>query len=235
MLLSIVIPCLNDAENLQRCLTELAPLRRSDVEVIVVDGGSTDSSVAVARSAADRVIESDPGRARQMNEGARGARGQWLLFLHVDTQLPDDIAHWLDGLSLTAGDWGFFTLHLSGRQRVFRWIEIMISWRSRLTSIATGDQCLFVKRSLFEMLNGFAVIALMEDIELSTRLKKRAHPRVWRSPVTTSSRRWEENGIVATILLMWLLRLAYFFGVSPLRLHRWYYRDHCGREVRDSE
>ncbi len=154
-----------------------------------------------------------------MNAGEAVAKGQWLLFLHVDTRLPDDPFPFL----CATNPWGFYAVKLSGKQRCFRIIEWMITWRSRLTGVATGDQCLFVQRALFEQLQGFADIHLMEDVELSKRLRKKRQPLCIRNPVNTSSRRWERHGIIRTVLLMWYLRLLYVCGVLPHHLVRQYY------------
>lgn len=235
MLLSIIIPCLNEQSNVQACLQQLQRLRSRGVELIVVDGGSKDSTVEFARPWADEVLTSSRGRAVQMNLGARRAIGEWLLFLHTDTELPKDFSQWLDQLDSVVGCWGFFPLRLSGGQLAFRIIETAICWRSRLTSIATGDQCQFVRRKVFERQRGFKDIPLMEDIELSGRLRRESKPAVWCSPVTTSSRRWLQNGIVSTVLLMWCLRIAFFVGVSPACLYRWYYqRGHSSLTTEES-
>ena len=231
-LLSVVVPCLNEQSNIVSCLQKLQRYRvggaatetRLGLEIIVVDGGSTDNTCELARRHADCVMTTPAGRARQMNAGAAVARGQWLLFLHTDTQLPENVGDWLNKLISTAKLWGFFELRLSGGHPFFRVIERAICWRARLSRVATGDQCQFVRRSVFAQLQGFAALPLMEDIELSRRLRKLSSPLIWRSPVCTSSRRWERDGILTTVLLMWWLRLAFFMGVSPSRLHRMYYR-----------
>lgn len=232
--LSIVIPVLNEAENIEQSLKAVRALCGNGVELIVVDGGSADGTAAIARSLADAVVTTSRGRARQMNAGAMLARGRFLLFLHVDTQLPETlpalVEQWVSNNTL----WGFFPARLSGRQFAFRLIERSMSWRSRLTGIGTGDQCLFVQRSLFQQAGGFAEQPLMEDIECSRRLKKYARPQVQKALVTTDSRRWEHHGIARTVLLMWRLRLAYFFGASPEALVKRYYpgRSHTQREER---
>lgn len=221
--LSIVIPCRNEAASIEHYLVSLQSLRQAGVEIILVDGGSSDKTCELAASLVDQLISTEPGRAQQMNCGAAQARGEWLLFLHCDTLLPDDIDKWREQLTVVKDDWGFFTLRLSGSHYLLRIIERAINIRSRLSSVASGDQGQFVRRSVFEMLQGFAAIPLMEDIELSKRLRKRSAPFIWRKPVLTSSRRWQQHGYLKTVALMWYLRLAYFIGVSPQRLHRIYY------------
>lgn len=160
------------------------------------------------------------GRARQMNMAAAVASGEFLLFLHADTRLPADFDP--DHLLLDEAIWGFFPVSLSGERLMFKIISRFINGRSRLSSVATGDQCLWVRRSLFLALGGFRDIPLMEDVALSKQLRRFGSPGIAGQPVCTSSRRWQQQGVWRTILLMWSLRLAYFLGLSPSRLARWY-------------
>lgn len=222
-LLSIILPVRDEATLITPALQRLRALRQLGVEVLVVDGGSRDDTVQRARLEADHVLCAEAGRARQMNTGAASARGQWLLFLHVDTELPDDAAAWLDGLAVQGSDWGFFPVRLSGRHPLLRCVERGMNLRSRLSRVATGDQALFMRRARFEALGGFPDIPLMEDVALSKRLRREGVPGIWASPVHCSSRRWERHGVLRTILLMWWLRLAYVLGRSPEALHRQYY------------
>jgi rSAM/selenodomain-associated transferase 2 len=214
--LSIVIPVLNEP-GLADLLESLEPLRGRGAELIVVDGGSADGTVTRAVGIADRIVVTAAGRARQQNAGAELARGDALLFLHADTQLPDDAMDRVRA-ALAVGGWGRFDLALTGRGLMFRVIERMVSLRSRLTGIATGDQAIFVRRDLFERADGFPEIPLMEDVALSRRLRRAGRPVCLRARVTTSSRRWETRGVWRTILLMWRLRLAYWLGADPARL-----------------
>lgn len=218
-MLSIIIPCLNEAEGIAGTLQSLAPLRARGNEVILVDGGSDDNTLAIARPLTDKVISSERGRARQMNAGAQQARSDILLFLHADCRLPDsaDVAI-VDGLNRARTTWGRFDVTLTGRHPLLRLIGAMMNLRSRLTGIATGDQGIFVTRSLFEAVGGFPGIALMEDIALSKRLKAFARPLCLRHRITVSGRRWEKHGVLRTMLLMWRLRAQYFFGADPDRL-----------------
>lgn len=223
-LLSIVIPVLNEAANLQQQLEALHPTR-DDVEIIVVDGGSTDGSVDIARTYATRVFTTSAGRARQMNLGASHAVADMLVFLHADTVLDDACQQQLITIAKSTGWplWGHFMVRLTGRHWLLRWVEHLMNLRSRWTEIATGDQTLFVQRSLFQKVGGFPEIALMEDIAISSRLKKYHSPIMIDMAVTTSSRRWERKGVLKTILMMWGLRLAYWCGVNEQRLARIYY------------
>lgn len=224
--LSIVIPTLNEAAVIVGTLEALWPLRAAGHEIIVVDAGD-DATAVLAAPLADRVVRSPRGRAVQMNRGAAAARGEVLLFLHVDTRLPDGAAALvLDGLKRSGRRWGRFDVRLSGRHPLLRLVERAMSIRSRLTGIATGDQAIFVERALFERVGGFPEIALMEDIALSRRLNREGRPLCLNDRVVTSSRRWDRDGVLRTILLMWWLRLRYFFGSDPVDLARAYVRSH---------
>jgi rSAM/selenodomain-associated transferase 2 len=220
-MLSFVIPVLNEAERIPHILERL----RRDFpgsERIVVDGGSKDVSVARALAAADMVLLSDPGRARQMNLGAACARGDWLCFLHADT-VPEFTAAELSPRLEVAPQWAFCRARLSSSRRSLAVVGWCMNQRSRVTSVATGDQLLMVRRETFAALGGFADVPLMEDVEICKRLRRRAPPQVLPLRVATSPRRWEEQGVVRTVLRMWALRLAYWLGVSPQRLWHHYY------------
>jgi rSAM/selenodomain-associated transferase 2 len=224
--LSVIVPALDEAGQIAATLRPLQTLRTAGHEVIVVDGGSIDDTIVLARPLADAVISSLCGRARQMNAGAALASGGILLFLHADTRLPDEAAHAiLDGLAHSGKAWGRFDVRLSGHQTMLRVVERMMNLRSRLTGIATGDQAMFARRAAFQAAGGFPAIPLMEDIALSSALKRSCGaPLCLSVPVVTSSRRWEAHGILHTIVLMWWLRLAYFLGAAPERLARQYPR-----------
>jgi rSAM/selenodomain-associated transferase 2 len=218
-LLSIIVPCLNEADSIAATLIALAPLRARGAEVIVVDGGSQDATVARASPHADAVISSPRGRASQMNAGAVRARGEILLFLHADTLLPESAdALIVDGLNRSRRGWGRFDVAISGRNPLLRVVAALMNLRSRLTGIATGDQAIFVTRSLFTAAGAYPEIPLMEDVALSRQLKRFAPPLCLRHRLTTSGRRWEKHGVLRTILLMWRLRLAYWLGADPRKL-----------------
>jgi rSAM/selenodomain-associated transferase 2 len=222
--LSIVIPALDEATNLARLLPDLLA-REPGAEVIVVDGGSGDDTRAVvARTPSVRWLAGPRGRARQMNAGARAAAGDVLLFLHADTTLPSGAGGAiLAALRDPAVVGGRFDVRLDSRHPLLGVVGWMMSRRSRLTGIATGDQAIFVRRGVFEALGGYADIPLMEDVDFTRRLKRRGRVAALRQRVTTSARKWEREGVLRTIVLMWTLRLLYALGVSPARLHRWYY------------
>ena len=219
--ISVVIPAYNRADLLPRTVASVAEQTYRVHEVIIVDGGSADNTLALSYKLADHVIISKAGRALQMNSGASIATGDIFVFLHADTFLPDNAVQTITAAML-GNRWGRFNIRLSSNRRVFRLIEGLINLRSCFTSIATGDQVMFIDRSLFVEVGGFAEIALMEDVEISRRLKKKNRPVCIKQKVITSSRRWESRGIVATVFLMWKIRLYYFFGMSPDKLNRLY-------------
>lgn len=221
--ISIIVPALNEAAGIREALAPLQPLRARGHEIIVVDGGSTDGTPALAAPLADRVVASARGRAVQQNAGAAAAAGDVLLFLHADTTLPYDAdALVLGGLRRTGRGWGRFDVRLSGHHPLLRVVERMIGLRSRLSGIATGDQAIFVRREWFRRAGGFPAIPLMEDVAITRALKRLGPPLCLRARATTSSRRWEERGIVRTIVLMWRLRWAYARGADPAELARRY-------------
>jgi rSAM/selenodomain-associated transferase 2 len=233
MRIAVILPVLNEAARLEELLLSLIEDQHFD-ELIVVDGDSTDTSVETVckfmspeepdTQPVPILIQSPRGRALQMHAGAQAAEADVLLFLHADSILPpgaaDDIRDAIEG----GRPWGRFDVCLSGRHFLLRVVERLMNWRSRLTGIATGDQAIFVRRDVYQMLGGYAPLPLMEDIEFSTRLKWIGRPACLPGPVLASSRRWEKHGIIRTILLMWTLRFLYWLGVSPARLARWYYR-----------
>jgi rSAM/selenodomain-associated transferase 2 len=217
--LSIIIPCYNEAEGIVVALTALQAMRKRGAEVILVDGGSTDGTVALAAPLVDRVSAAPRGRARQMNTGAALARGEILLFLHADGLLPeaaDGLV--IAGLHRTRKMWGRFDICLDGRHPLLRVIGAAMNLRSRLTGIATGDQGIFVTRSLFEAVGCFPDIALMEDVALCRRLRRYGSPLRVPHRLTASGRRWEKHGVLRTVFLMWRLRLAYALGANPDKL-----------------
>jgi len=218
MTLSIIMPVLDEAAAIEAALRALSSYRARGVELIVVDGGSSDGTPDLVRSLADRVLTAARGRALQMNAGAAVARGDVLLFLHVDTHLPEGAD---DGLQRSGRVWGRFDIRIDGGG-LLRVVAMMMNTRSRLTGIATGDQAMFVTRAAFDAVGGFPPIALMEDLVLSARLKRIGRPLALRTRVTTSPRRWRQHGTLRTILKMWRLRLGFFLGADPEKLARAY-------------
>lgn len=226
MTISVIIPTLNEEKTLRHTLSSLSTAEIP--EVIIVDGGSTDQTVSIAEVFCSeapniRIITASAGRARQMNEGAKVSRGDILLFLHADTLLPVDAKLMIEvAFANPAVVGGRFDVRFDSPSRWGTMISTLMNWRSRLSGIATGDQAMFLRRHVFEQIGGFADIPLMEDIEFSRRLKSMGPTATLRRQVTTSFRRWEQQGPVRTIVLMWALRFMYWAGASPFRLSRWY-------------
>jgi rSAM/selenodomain-associated transferase 2 len=222
-MISIIVPVLNESTALPTLLERLLPLQQQGCEVLFVDGGSVDGSVDRIEAAEFRVVQSERGRARQMNAGAAQAKGDVFLFLHADTELPL-VAIECVRQALASGKhrWGRFDVRISGSHWMLPVIATMMNLRSRLTGIVTGDQAMFVLRTSFHAAGGFADQPLMEDIALSKRLLGISRPACIAQRVTTSGRRWETRGVWRTIGLMWRLRWDYWRGVAPDLLARAY-------------
>jgi len=231
MTISVIIPTLNEERTIMATLAHTAALGFD--ELIVVDGGSLDQTPVLVESyrrrtqsqalSPVRLVTAPCGRARQMNEGAKASSGDILLFLHADTQLPDNAKMVID---TTLADQrmvgGRFDVRFDRPSMWATIISRMMKWRSRVSGIATGDQALFVRRPIFEQMGGFADMPLMEDIDFSRRLKRKGATAALNATVTTSFRRWERQGPLRTILLMWALRFLYWIGISPSHLVEWY-------------
>ena len=221
--LSIIVPTLNEAQGIAATLGSLCELRLRGHEVIVVDGGSSDDTAKLARGLADRIVSAPAGRAGQMNAGARAARGDVLLFLHADSRLPEEADRLvLQGLAASGLAWGRFDVRIAGSHPLLRAVEAMMNLRSRLTHICTGDQGIFVRREAFDAVGGYPGQELMEDIAISARLRRVSAPLCLRQRCLTSARRWESQGVLRTVVLMWWLRLQYALGAAPARLARGY-------------
>ncbi len=214
MKLAIVVPVLDEAATLAARLQALAPLRARGAELLVVDGGSTDGTRAIAQPLADRVLQAPRGRSSQLNAGADAAHADVLLFLHADTQLPVGADRLIRQALASGHRWGRFDVRIEGRHALLPMVAWFMNLRSRLTGMATGDQAVFVQRRLFESVGGFAALPLMEDIDLSRRLKAIEAPACLRERVTTSGRRWDQHGFWRTVLLMWRLRAAHALGLD---------------------
>ena len=221
--ISIVVPVLDEAAGIEAALAPLQPARRDgSAEVVVVDGGSRDATLALAAPLADRAIAAPRGRAAQMNAGARAAAGEVLVFLHADTLLPEGALGAIERALAGGGQWGRFDVRIAGAGPLLALVARMMNARSRLTGIATGDQAMFARRDAFDAAGGFPAIPLMEDVALSIALRRASRPCCLREQVSTSGRRWARNGTLRTIFLMWRLRLAYALGADPHRLARRY-------------
>ena len=221
MNISVILPVLNEEKSIAATLAALLELAPD--EIIVVDGGSADRTREIAAQFPVKVISSERGRGRQMNRGAQAASGEVLLFLHADTRLPSTA---FDDIGAALADRGYlggrFDVELAGSHWLLPLVGRMISYRSRLSKVGTGDQALFVRRGIFRRMGGFPEIPLMEDIAFCQALKRLGSVACLRSRVVTSARRWEMDGVWRTILRMWVLKLLYFAGVSPARLKQFY-------------
>jgi rSAM/selenodomain-associated transferase 2 len=220
--LSVIVPMLNEERAIGRTLDAIrtgAP----GAEVIAVDGGSMDRSVEMACRRGAQTLTAGRGRARQMNAGAAAAHGDALVFVHADTLVPatfaSDIASALADPAVLGGR---FDLELDESSLAWRVLGKLISLRSRLMRSATGDQAIFVRRDTFTAMGGFAEIDLCEDIDFMRRLKRRGRVACLHSRVITSARRWRRNGLLRTVVKMWLVKSLFLAGVSPTRLRRYY-------------
>lgn len=223
MTLSIIVPVLNESQALPALLERLLPLQRQGCDILLVDGGSEDGTAQAAELAGFTVLRAARGRACQMNAGALRAVGDTLLFLHADTHLPHGASALVhEALTDEGHRWGRFDVRIDGHHCMLRVVARMMNLRSRWTGIATGDQAMFVARTVFEAVGGFPDQPLMEDIELSKRLRRISRPACLKQRVTTSGRRWERDGVWRTILLMWRLRWAYWRGVAAQQLVKAY-------------
>jgi rSAM/selenodomain-associated transferase 2 len=232
--LSIVIPVLNDAPALARLLACLSEMLRglstgvapASAEIIVVDGGSADEGCALAQRHGCVVVHGAANRGSQLQAGFARAQAEWIWFLHADSVPSAQALGWL--VDLREPCWGRFDVRFSADGLLLKLVAMMMNWRSRRSGICTGDQGMFVHRSLLTRIGGVPPQSLMEDIELSRRLKREMAPVCPRLPVTTSSRRWEQRGTVRTIVSMWWFRLRYWLGADPEWLAERYYASRRG-------
>lgn len=222
MSIAIIVPVLNEADNLTALIEQLSHLRQSVAEIVIVDGGSTDNTQQILRNTNMETVSASKGRAMQMNAGALHSNADILVFLHADTELPANAIKTIETAITKGADWGRFDVCISGTHPIFRVIALLMNWRSRLTGIATGDQAIFIRRIVFNVVGGFPEQPLMEDIEISKRLRKISRPVCLPEKVMTSDRRWQKNGVLKTIFLMWRLRFAYWRGVPVSALAEYY-------------
>lgn len=220
--IAIIVPVLNEAENLTALIDQLSQLRQSVAEIVIVDGGSTDNTRKMLEDSDLEMVSASKGRSLQMNAGALHSNADILLFLHADTELPANAVMAIEKAISAGADWGRLDVYISGAHPMFRVIALMMNWRSRLTGIATGDQAMFMCRTVFNVVGGFPEQPLMEDIEISKRLRKISRPACLPETVITSGRRWQKYGVWRTILLMWRLRFAYWRGVPASTLAEYY-------------
>ncbi|MDF1764467.1 MAG: TIGR04283 family arsenosugar biosynthesis glycosyltransferase [Oleibacter sp.] len=216
--LLVVVPMLNEAEQLPELLMHLSQIKDAQTQIVFVDGGSTDNSVRIVEQAGCSVIESERGRAVQMNAGARALSAPVYVFLHADSRLPVDGINAIRHAIANGASWGRFDVTIIGKHPMLKVIAFMMNWRSRLSGIATGDQTLFISKEAWEKVDGFPEQPLMEDIDISKRLRSIARPICLHERVITSGRRWEERGVWKTIFLMWQLRFDYWRGASAEKI-----------------
>lgn len=222
MKLSIIVPSLNEGAIILPLLQSLQAIRKQGHEVLLADGGSRDGTLVLAKPLVDRVIQGSAGRAAQMNRAAAQAQGDILWFVHADTAWVMPVDGIVQAITNSAAQWGFCQVRLDAQPIIYRVIESLMNWRACFSRIATGDQGIFVQRGLFQQIGGYQNIPLMEDVALSKTLRKIAQPACLPQLLTTSARRWQTQGVIRTLLLMWRLRLAYFLGVPPQHLAKHY-------------
>lgn len=220
---TIVIPVFNEADTVVPCLQKLLTQVGEAWKLVIVDGGSSDETAQLAKQFPVTLLSGEAGRAAQLNLGAQHSEGEIVLFLHVDTSLPENFQKYMGAFLQSPKRWGRFNIRLQPASLGLKVIAWFMNQRSRYTGIATGDQAIFVRLHSFQAVGGFPQIPLMEDVAICKLLKRVSKPYCIYDPVISSSRRWQNQGLVKTVVLMWWLRLAYFCGVSPKRLHRWYY------------
>ncbi|UZQ54309.1 TIGR04283 family arsenosugar biosynthesis glycosyltransferase [Trichothermofontia sichuanensis B231] len=230
--ISVILPVLNEAGTLVQTLQVVQRASQGEwqpqqpftsLEVIVVDGGSTDQTVTQAQTWGVTLVLSATGRAQQMNAGAAIATGEIFLFLHADTHLPTGFPTLVRTTLATPGTIaGAFDLRIAGDLPGLRWVEWGVYWRSRLCQLPYGDQALFLRREVFRSLGGFPDLPLMEDFVLVRRLQTQGKIAIVPQAVVTSARRWQQRGVWQTTLLNQAILLGYTLGVSPHRLRSWY-------------
>jgi len=226
---SIIIPVVHEGERIHDLIESLNHLDSDkNIEIIIVDGTEEQDTLKAIHSNNAIKISSEKGRAKQMNSGASVARGEVLIFLHADTELPPRALKKIHFL-MEQGDrvGGAFDLGIKSDKFIFKVIATLSSLRSRLNRIPFGDQAIFIQREFFNTIGGYKEIPLMEDVELMRRIKKSGN-RIWifYDRVMTSPRRWEKEGVVYCTLRNWTLQTLYFLGISPHRLAVFYKSDY---------
>lgn len=229
MKLSIVIPTLEEEANLPATLAavrELSPAWGGEIETLVVDAGSQDATARLAEEAGARVLQTTPGRGRQLRAGCEAATGEAVLLLHADTvPCPAMGGQLAEALCDPAVGCGAFRQQIDARGVLYRWLEAGNAFRARRMRTPYGDQAIFVRRDLLERVGGVPDLPLMEDVELMRRLRKHTRPVLLDGPLKVSARRWRRHGVIRQTATNWALVMAFRCGVSPARLARWYGRE----------
>lgn len=219
--ISVIIPVLNEQNTIRATLEQLVTI--PDLEVIVVDGGSQDGTKEWLAQQGVKMLTTKPGRAYQMNQGAAIAKGESLVFLHADTQLPENFSSWVQSTLAQPGIVaGAFLLKIDGQLKGLRLVEWLANWRSCHLQMPYGDQAIFIKATTFQQVGQFAEMPIMEDFELIQRLRCWGKIAIVPMPVITSARRWQKLGVLKTTLINQGIVLAYRLGVPPDRLVQWY-------------
>lgn len=230
MRVCVIVPTLDEGGQIIPWLKSLANKHAID-QCVVVDASERSDIAAIQDkvmqdkelSFVQYVAANKKGRAQQMNQGADIATGQGFVFLHADTTLPDNAIDQIRKGLQVGWHWGRFDICFDNSSWIYRLIAKFMNVRSRRTAVATGDQAIFMSRAAFDIVRGFDNMALMEDIAISKKLRNIGAPLCLESCVITSARRWEKNGVVKTIVLMWTLRFAYWLGISTDKLVKWYH------------
>ena len=221
MKISVVIPTLNEALILKDSLRAISDLNPH--EIIVVDGGSTDATILIAQTMASQVIKCKPGRARQMNAGAKKATGSLLLFMHADSKLTKkSFVRMKKRMTPTETAGGAFSLQIESKKTSLKVISLLATWRAKYLNIVYGDQAIFVRNDIFQKMGGFSPLPICEDLDFFRRLGQQGEIILLKEKTHTSARRWKKEGILYTTLRNITIGSLFLLGFSPQTLSKWY-------------
>jgi len=219
--LSIIIPVQNEEKRLSILLPVLK--KQTDTEIIVSIGDSKDGSFDLAKQFSHHVIRTNSGRANQMNEGAKLATGEVLLFLHADSIIPENISgKILETCRKPGVIGGALKLKFDSSRFSLRYVSWTANLRAKYLNLPYGDQGIFIRRDVFEQVGGFPDTPFMEDVQLVRKMVKKGKLKILKEGIVTSARRWEENGVFRTTVMNILFIGLFFLGFSPTRLKKWY-------------